>query len=631
MTAVKTVPLSSSAVRLTLRVDEGSRVYCAAFQSDPGYDASSYENGIKNSGSCMDMHKIACGSFWVYDLDDIEDGANDGVTSQSGYGTALYRADENVKVLLTGLAVETKYTHIFCYAEDDETDGLGSMPNKVSFAAAVAFQAGIGSVTTLDESPPYFTSILAKSTSETAIQVTFVLSEAGTVYCRAVQADSYDPSIPEILRAGWSVVYPVGGGVLLMTQPTKEAVQYPDAFWPSTFYDVFCYGFDTAGNAMSEVAVQTDSSAAPPTSSGSNGGKVAAVRMMDTTVPALSIVSVTSSPTTITVLVALDEPGTAACNAFTTVQVSPGYSAVATFSNVLPAADLPASIVVTGLDSDTLYYVYCAAQDDEAVEGASTIDPAPVSNVMPAALDAAPGGWRTVDDVVPVLSGHSVRSESGTTLTASVVISEPGTIHCDAFVYGSGIVPASPLDITAGGFSIAVLTAGVGLSQDVVIAGLRPDTEYRVYCTAEDSAGNVVPMATTLSGAAERRFHTITNIPLPAFSPGTGVSFTQATDANANVLVALTLTYTCDISYGNGDIMLRSDVADVLITPGDANDADGTALIMNPPQVVEIRATLLHTYMQTLRHRLIIPVGVFTDVYGYSVLPLDDGVYEFFV
>jgi hypothetical protein len=138
-------------------------------------------------------------------------------------------------------------------------------------------------------------------------------------------------------------------------------------------------------------------------------------------------------------------------------------------------------------------------------------------------------------------------------------------------------------------------------------------------------------MATTLSGAAERRFHTITNIPLPAFSPGTGVSFTQATDANANVLVALTLTYTCDISYGNGDIMLRSDVADVLITPGDANDADGTALIMNPPQVVEIRATLLHTYMQTLRHRLIIPVGVFTDVYGYSVLPLDDGVYEFFV
>ena len=40
----------------------------------------------------MDIHKNPCGQFWVYDLDDIEDGdSNDDVSSQSQYDAATWK------------------------------------------------------------------------------------------------------------------------------------------------------------------------------------------------------------------------------------------------------------------------------------------------------------------------------------------------------------------------------------------------------------------------------------------------------------------------------------------------------------------------------------------------------------
>ena len=44
------------------------------------------------------MHKTPCGSFWIYDLDDVEDGA-DGVSSLTDYANALYRVNEDVEQL----------------------------------------------------------------------------------------------------------------------------------------------------------------------------------------------------------------------------------------------------------------------------------------------------------------------------------------------------------------------------------------------------------------------------------------------------------------------------------------------------------------------------------------------------
>ena len=62
-------------------------------------DQASAESEITGAaGTCEDLHKNACGQFWVYDVDDIEDGASDGVTDQAEYDAAAYRVAENVRV-----------------------------------------------------------------------------------------------------------------------------------------------------------------------------------------------------------------------------------------------------------------------------------------------------------------------------------------------------------------------------------------------------------------------------------------------------------------------------------------------------------------------------------------------------
>merc|ERR1719482_1455981 len=102
MTLIGAETLTNSQVQVTLQVDEGARVYCAAFDADPGFGSSTYRAGITSQNlTCMNMQKTSCGSFWVYDLDDLEDGAADGVTSQNDYDSALHRVNENLEILLT--------------------------------------------------------------------------------------------------------------------------------------------------------------------------------------------------------------------------------------------------------------------------------------------------------------------------------------------------------------------------------------------------------------------------------------------------------------------------------------------------------------------------------------------------
>ncbi|CAE8720003.1 unnamed protein product [Polarella glacialis] len=202
-------------IQITLQVDEGSRLYCAAWTSAPASMSSNYEALIKAAKStCHDSLGRECGSFWVYDLDDFEDTSGDGVTTISEYVAAgTWRFDEDVQIVLSGLVEQTAYSHIYCYAEDDETDGVGSSPNKMPFEGVDDFRVAIASVTTLDESPPAFTqlSIADPTAAEGTIAVTFALNEPGTAYCRATRVDSGetagDMHINRILSAKWSVTY----------------------------------------------------------------------------------------------------------------------------------------------------------------------------------------------------------------------------------------------------------------------------------------------------------------------------------------------------------------------------------------------------------------------------------------
>ena len=64
------------------RVDEGARVYCAAFDADPGFTAGTYQAGITawTNGTCADVQGAACGSFWVCSRE--ASGAKGGVSSR---------------------------------------------------------------------------------------------------------------------------------------------------------------------------------------------------------------------------------------------------------------------------------------------------------------------------------------------------------------------------------------------------------------------------------------------------------------------------------------------------------------------------------------------------------------------
>ena len=113
--------------------------------------------------TCKDSWDRDCGTFWVFDLDDLEDSLwivqrdvheapwkivkednwdqlpkfndhsllsalqdtiLDGMSSESDYWHyQTWRKNEDVTIVLGGLIEQTEYSHIYCFAEDDEPDG----------------------------------------------------------------------------------------------------------------------------------------------------------------------------------------------------------------------------------------------------------------------------------------------------------------------------------------------------------------------------------------------------------------------------------------------------------------------------------------------------------------------------
>jgi hypothetical protein len=254
---------------------------------------------------------------------------------------------------------------------------------------------------------------------------------------------------------------------------------------------------------------------------------------------------------------------------------------------------------------------------------------------MPAAVLATPVGWQTVDDLAPALSNVIVRSDTRDTITISLQLSDTGTVFCDAFHQRSNVIPSSALDIFAAQFSTEVTP---GQQSTVVISGLQRDSEYRVFCSGADENGNFVPFGSTL--ALEQRIHTLGEymeaLQGPYFSPGTGTKWADQFDPTGDATATFRMTFDVQsLAYGSGHLIFRSDgFADVLVKPGDAGGANGTALI-DPavPNTFVVTVTVPHVYNTGALWRLIVPQGVILPTDGdmfASYTSVTDHTYFFF-
>ncbi|CAK8986555.1 Uncharacterized protein SCF082_LOCUS597 [Durusdinium trenchii] len=333
--------ISHDTIQLTLQMDEGSKLWCGAWEAEPTGMSTDFESLIKEANCSESRAARPCGSFWIYDLDDVEDTALDGVSSLSDYADA-YRIGHDVQLSITGLKEKTDYAYIYCFAEDDETDGLGSSPNKMSFDATSAattdarslvasVSTAIGAVQTLDETPPSFTelSVVDPTASEGVIVVSFALNEPGTAYCRATRSDSGETGSEmhpnRIIAAGWSAAqggpgFPTANISLTQLRSDVPYDVQPVEIYSSTQYDVYCWAKDdattTAGFDRRNYMSQSYVSTAVGDPMLPLGGATLGVWVDDSTPPTMRFISAEAiSRDTIQVTLQLDEPGTIWCAA----------------------------------------------------------------------------------------------------------------------------------------------------------------------------------------------------------------------------------------------------------------------------------------------------------------------------
>ena len=89
-------------------------------------------------------------------------------------------------------------------------------------------------------------------------------------------------------------------------------------------------------------------------------------------------------------------------------------------------------IKVADLSMETKYYVYCVAEDDELMEGATTILPQPTSNNRATPMLTESTGRFTLDLTPPIINVRTIKSLSEQTSTVTMQLDEPGTAWCKA-------------------------------------------------------------------------------------------------------------------------------------------------------------------------------------------------------
>jgi hypothetical protein len=310
---VRSEAIAQDRILITLRVDEGALVWCGAWQSQPASFSSNFENDITTYPNCHDDRGNLCGSFWVYDLDDTEDSTSDGIATFADYGGAapltIWKFNEDVRIVLSGLTEESTYNHIYCFSQDDE-----ATPNKMTYnSGAVAGSkvasvgTDIGTVTTLDESPPSFTQLEIQdpTASNDAIIVTFKLNEAGTAYCRPVRTDSgqapTDVPINRIMTANWYAAVASSSSTATIRMDNLENVDASltnrddeiAAISQATQYDVYCWARDDAASTLGADRFNYISpaytAAAVTAPSSPAGGTTSSVWVTDSTPPVISL------------------------------------------------------------------------------------------------------------------------------------------------------------------------------------------------------------------------------------------------------------------------------------------------------------------------------------------------------
>ncbi|CAE7397007.1 unnamed protein product [Symbiodinium pilosum] len=499
--------VSASQIIITLQVDEGAMVWCAAWATDPGLTSGNYETMIKGQQStCHDSKGRQCGTFWIYDLDDLEDTAADGVSTQAEYESLdNWRFNQDFDIIVSGLSEQTNYPYIYCYAEDDETDGgssgPGSAPNKMMWddvANALpsnvhTIWAGIGTVQTLDETPPEFTQLSIKDPTDAndRLVVTFSLNEAGTAYCRATRSDSgeTDLKINRILSANYYQSVSAGATVGTITIDKLESSD-TRTLYEASQYDVYCWAMDSAVNTQglprpnymtqSYVNTPVGTTLAHATSSPS-GGKTQYVWVKDLTRPSMIYVSSGAlSEDTIQITLQLNEPGTVWCMpTLPTVDATyvdaaditsadfkdkiTGASSPVTFVQYVPTAYTNIAVEVELLSSrnartseaaylaaESPYNIFCFASDDWDFEATGATDQsinfqsanvgAPNEVIHQDVLDfsAAVGQVITLDLTPPTIQINSV-STTETTITVNLELSETGTAWCQAVRHGFNV------------------------------------------------------------------------------------------------------------------------------------------------------------------------------------------------
>jgi len=582
--------------------------------------------------------------------------------------------DRNVQVQVTkrgtvmlSLTEELAYA-TYCAAKDTATnpDCTGcTVPNLSTLGEIAASRDNIGTLTTLDQSPPSFTSLGARGISETQIRVSFELNEPGTAYCRATRTDAGEPTlhVNHIIQAGFMAENWANNETLIDIDALRIGEAPLEA---GTAYDVYCWAKDDAAiitclasgatatcsaeatpNYMLQSYVETafSSSVFPPvTAVPADGGRIDLVRTWDSTPPHLIFVKAEArDEVSITLTLQLNEPATAYCRAFNGTE-----PAVPTFLDVVDAPsgpfmfELPSDsplriyaarayrdfeITVSGLEREVLYFIYCVADDDELVDGCSqrdvADDPNCANNQNTPMLVEAHGRY-TLDLTPPVLSLDDAISTTQDSLTLTVSLDEAGTAWCAAVL---DHMPAPTLNqVIAADFKTEALDAG---AVNVTVTNLMKDTEYDVYCFARDdgtkSASNssMEVLLSTKNGVA---YSTLLATKMDAHviydSLGPALLATDPVHGYFQVAseVNLTLTFNEDVQAGMGTITFRaSGHSDVEVS------ADSISVLNHIAQVPVAGAAALAS---GATWRVIVPSGVILDVEGNAFDGIPDGHYN---
>jgi len=621
------------------------------------------------------------GTVFCYCPNDIGDSVLVGTVVSFGTSTVVDTSDvgHNVQVhvrkystIEAPLVEQTAYV-TYCAAKDTATnpDCAGcSVPNLSDLAEIRAARDSIGTLTTLDQSPPSFSQLGARGISETQLRVSFTLNEPGTTYCRATRSDAGELAlhINHIIQASFlQEQNETAFGQLLELDIDRLANRVDEPFLESgTAYDIYCWAKDTAElttcvpsgttatctteatpNYMLQSYVSTRFSSTlfpPSTQATADGGSIEMVRTWDATPPNLIFVEAESrQETSLTMTLQLNEPGTAYCRAypltdpgvpsFPDVRAAPGGP----FSFELPSdsamriysahAYRNFEITVEGLSREVLYFVYCAAEDDELADGCSqrdqSDDPSCTSNYNTPYLVEDSGRY-TLDLTPPTLTVVNAVSTTQDSITVAVNLDEAGTAWCTA-VLDQFPVPTIN-QVIAAGFQTEAEDAGI---VNVTVVSLSRDTEYDVYCFARDdgtksarndtlevqfSRKNPVSSSTVISTKTDA--HVIYDSLAPLLLAMDPSNNAFQVDSPLNI----TLTFNEDVTAGDGSLFLRaSGQSDVVVAAEDIAYINRVALI-----IIDVGAAL----GAGMTWRVIVPEGLVIDTAGNPFGGIDDGAYN---